>query len=90
MSIKASLLLGFFLVAASLLHGGIYSAGHDFVMNRFTGRFEFVPADDEDEDATEAVNRHVATCALTSLRPGVRVARTGAAHRLRRAARGGR
>ena len=52
MSVRAVLLLGLFLVAAALLHGGIYSAGQDFVLNRFTGRFEFVPAEEEDEGTT--------------------------------------
>jgi hypothetical protein len=88
MSVKAVLLLGTFLVVAGLLHGGIYSAGHDFIVNRFTGRFEFVPADGDEEGGMEAIAQH--GCALTSLGPGVRVARTGAAHRGRRAARVGR
>jgi len=52
MSVRAVFLLGLFLVAAALLHGGIYSAGQDFVLNRFTGRFQFVPAEDEDEGST--------------------------------------
>jgi hypothetical protein len=51
MSMRSAFLLGLFLLAAALLHGGIYSAGHDFVMNRFTGWYEFVPAD-EDEEGT--------------------------------------
>ena len=33
MSARAALILGFFLVVAALAHGGIYSAGHDFVVN---------------------------------------------------------
>ena len=45
MSMRSAFLLGLFLLAAALVHGGIYSAGHDFVMNRFTGWYEFVPAD---------------------------------------------
>jgi len=56
MSVRAVLLLGLFLVAAALLHGGIYSAGQDFVLNRFTGRFQFVPAEDEDEETTPTRN----------------------------------
>ena len=52
MSVRAVILLGLFLVAAALVHGGIYSAGQDFVLNRFTGRFQFVPAEEEDEGTT--------------------------------------
>ena len=52
MSVRAVLLLGLCLVAAALVQGGIYSAGQDFVLNRFTGRFQFVPAEDEEEDTT--------------------------------------
>ncbi len=52
MSVRAVLLLGLFLVAAALVHGGIYSAGQDFVVNRFTGQFQFVPAEEEDEGTT--------------------------------------
>ena len=52
MSVRAVLLLGLFLVAAALLHGGIYSAGQDFVLNRFTGQFQFVPTEEEDEGTT--------------------------------------
>ena len=56
MSARAAFVLGLFLVLAAVVHGGVYSAGHDFVVNRFTGNWEFVPADDyeEGEDA-----RHV-------------------------------
>jgi|GEM_PF-6331299 len=43
MSVRAAFVLGILLVAAALLHGGIYTAGHDFVLNRFTGWYEFVP-----------------------------------------------
>ena len=49
MSARAAFVLGLFLVLAAAVHGGVYSAGHDFVMNRFTGNWEFVPADDYDE-----------------------------------------
>ena len=52
MSVRTVILLGLFLVAAALVHGGIYSAGQDFVLNRFTGRFQFVPAEEEDEETT--------------------------------------
>jgi hypothetical protein len=52
MSVRAVLLLGLFLVAAAFAHGGIYSAGQDFVVNRFTGQFQFVPAEEEDEGTT--------------------------------------
>ena len=52
MSVRAALVLGFSLVAAALLHGGFYAAGHDFVVNRFTGWYEFVPADDLSEEST--------------------------------------
>ena len=52
MSARAALVLGVFLVAAAVLLGGIYTAGQDFVVNRFTGAYEFVPADDVDDEAT--------------------------------------
>ncbi len=52
MTARAAFLLGLFLVLAALVHGGFYAAGHDFVVNRFTGRFQFVPAQDEDEADT--------------------------------------
>jgi hypothetical protein len=52
MTVRSALVLGLLLIVAALVHGGLYTAGHDFVVNRFTGRYEFVPADDEgDEDA---------------------------------------
>ena len=50
MSARAAIVLGLFLVVAAFVHGGLYSAGHDFVMNRFTGHYEFVPPDDYDDD----------------------------------------
>ncbi|MFN8543369.1 MAG: hypothetical protein U0807_04090 [Candidatus Binatia bacterium] len=51
MNARTAAVLGFFLVVAAVVHGGIYTAGHDFVVNRFTGAFEFVPAGEgEDED----------------------------------------
>ncbi len=49
MSAKAALVLGTCLLLAALVHGGIYAAGHDFVVNRFTGHFEFVPSDEIEE-----------------------------------------
>jgi hypothetical protein len=58
MSARAALILGFFLVLAALVHGGIYSAGHDFVVNRFTGYYEFVPSDDAEEAADAIRTRH--------------------------------
>src|SRR5438874_11226607 len=65
MTARAAVLLGLFLVLAALVHGGFYAAGHDFVVNRFTGRFQFVPAEDEDE-ANSPVR---SVRALTSRRP---------------------
>lgn len=50
MTVRSALVLGVLMVMAALVHGGIYSTGHDFVVNRFTGRYEFVPADDTGED----------------------------------------
>jgi len=58
MSARAAFVFGLFLVVAAVVHGGVYSAGHDFVVNRFTGAWEFVPADDY-EDGDDA--RHVRT-----------------------------
>jgi hypothetical protein len=69
MTARAAFLLGLFLVLAALVHGGFYAAGQDFVVNRFTGRFQFVPAEDEDEANTPV--RSVRT--LTSSRPEARV-----------------
>ena len=43
MSVRAALVLAICLILAALLHGGLYAPGHDFVVNRFTGRFQFVP-----------------------------------------------
>ncbi|HJQ84762.1 MAG TPA: hypothetical protein VKA21_11835 [Candidatus Binatia bacterium] len=72
MSVRAVFVLGLFLLLAALLHGGIYTAGHDFVVNRFTGRFEFVPAEDELEDE----QLPVAARALTAEKAGARVERS--------------
>jgi hypothetical protein len=82
MSTRATVLLGLFLVVAALVHGGIYSAGHDFVVNRFTGAFEFVPAEDEEEDTGMPVVAAGRLRALTCSGPGARVPRLG---RVRRA-----
>jgi len=71
MSVRVTLLLGIFFVAAALAHGGIYSAGHDFVVNRFTGWYQFVPA----EDAEDEASRPVGCSAARTLRldvPGTR------------------
>ncbi len=54
MSARAALILGFFFVVAALAHGGIYTAGHDFVVNRFTGYHQFVPSE-EPEEASEPI-----------------------------------
>ncbi|HLK10407.1 MAG TPA: hypothetical protein VKW76_03425 [Candidatus Binatia bacterium] len=51
MTVRAAFVLGLFLVAAAAVHGGLYAPGHDFVVNRFTGSFQFVPADEGDEDS---------------------------------------
>jgi hypothetical protein len=73
MSARAAIVLGFFLVVAALVHGGLYAPGHDFVVNRFTGRYEFVPADDYDDDE-EAHHVHVRwPRALTSRGAAARV-----------------
>jgi len=69
MTARAAFLLGLFLVLAALVHGGFYAAGHDFVVNRFTGRFQFVPAQDEDEADTPVGSAR----ALTPRRPEARV-----------------
>jgi hypothetical protein len=47
MTTRAALVLGLCLVFAALVHGGIYGAGHDFIVNRFTGEYVFVPSEDE-------------------------------------------
>lgn len=70
MSARAAFVLGVFLVLAALAHGGFYAAGHDFVVNRFTGQYEFVPGDDEGGDDAMATR----TCrSLTSRRAVARV-----------------
>ena len=67
MSARAAFVLGLFMLLAALVHGGIYSAGHDFVVNRFTGQFHFVPAEDEDEEQAP-IDAHT----LTAPRAGAR------------------
>ena len=52
MGTRAALVIGFFATLASLLHGGIYAPGQDFIVNRFTGAVRFVPAEDADDAAT--------------------------------------
>jgi hypothetical protein len=72
MSARAAFVLGFFLVAAAIVHGGVYTAGQDFIVNRFTGVYEFVPADDYD-DGEDVHHAHVRLRTLTSRRPAARV-----------------
>jgi hypothetical protein len=83
MSVPAALVLGFFLLLAALVHEGVYTAGHDFVVNRFTGTYEFVPGEDGDEWSDEACDARAvgrSRCTLTSLDPA---ARFGVPHRRR-------
>jgi len=62
MSARAAFVLGLFLVIAAIVHGGLYSAGHDFVVNRFTGAYEFVPSDEYEEgDDAHRVRLHTLT-----------------------------
>src|SRR5262245_53964936 len=68
MRTRAAFVLGMFILLAAIAHGGIYSAGHDFVVNRFTGQFEFVPAEDDEEQTPIEAAR-----ALTARRAGARV-----------------
>jgi hypothetical protein len=58
MSVRTAFVLGLFAVLAALALGGIYTAGSDFVVNRFTGAWEYVPADEGYED--DATMRDVA------------------------------
>lgn len=57
MTARAAFVLGVFLLLAALARGGLYTTGHDFVVNRFTGRFQFVPAEDEGDETTAPVRR---------------------------------
>ena len=62
MSARAAFVLGSFIVIAALAHGGVYSAGHDFIVNRFTGDWEFVPAEDYEEgDEARRIRLHTLT-----------------------------
>ena len=72
MSARAAFVLGIFLVAAAIAHGGLYSAGQDFIVNRFTGVYEFVPADDYD-DGEDVHHAHVRFRTLTSRRVAARL-----------------
>jgi hypothetical protein len=77
MSARVALILGLALILAALVHGGIWSAGNDFVMNKFTGEYEFVPPDDEgDWDGGVAWHAHRGgpACTLTALGAAGRVA----------------
>ena len=79
MTARAALVLGICLILAALVHGGLYAPGHDFVVNRFTGHFHFVPSEDdvwgdEDEGVDDARCR-----VLTSKNPPDRV--SGLYHR---------
>ena len=78
MSARAAFVLGLFILLAALVHGGIYAPGHDFIVNRFTGWFAFVPSDEEEDD--ESGVGHAACRALTSTVPP---ARFGGLHRRR-------
>ena len=53
MGTRAALVIGLFVALASLLHGGIYAPGQDFIVNRFTGAVRFVPAEDAEDASTE-------------------------------------
>ena len=68
MRTRAAFVLGLFILLAALVHGGLYSAGHDFVVNRFTGEFRFVPADEDIDDETPVDTAR----ALTARRAGAR------------------
>jgi hypothetical protein len=72
MSVRAALVLGFFILLAALVHGGLYAPGHDFVMNRFTGWFVFVPSEDEEWDDEEGGVNCAVCRALTSKGPADR------------------
>lgn len=91
MTVRAAFVLGLFLLLAALVRGGFYSAGHDFVVNRFTGQFEFVPAGEEEEEEGAALPtqaRSDGRRTLTSRRPGVRVDRPGPQDALREVSTG--
>jgi hypothetical protein len=79
MSARAAFVLGFFIVLAALVHAGLYVPGHDFVMNRFTGWFAFVPSEDEEWDDDSGVGN--ATCRALTFR--IPPARFGGLHHRR-------
>ena len=79
MSVRVAVVLGISIVLAALVHGGIYAPGQDFVVNRFTGWFTFVPSEDEEWEDEDGVSG-ARGCALTSRRPPDRF---GALHRRR-------
>ena len=85
MSARGAFVLGLFLLAAALARGGIWAPGHDFVVNRFTGEYRFVPAEDEAEEERQPVATH----SLTARRTGARFDRSvrGAAWRAIRVGR---
>ena len=60
MSARAAFVLGVCLMIAALLHGGVWAPGHDFIVNRFTGRFVFVPSNDPPEEDATDVPTHAA------------------------------
>jgi len=68
MSARAAFVLGLFILLAALVHGGIYVAGRDFVVNRFTGEFRFVPAEDEGDEDRQPVAAHTLTARGTGAR----------------------
>ena len=73
MSARAALVLGIFLLLAALVHGGLYAPGHDFVMNRFTGSFQFVPSEDEEYDDEEGgVNDALCRASTSATSAGMR------------------
>jgi hypothetical protein len=75
MSVRAAVILGIFILLAALVHGGLYAPGRDFVMNRFTGWFAFVPGEDEEWDDEEGGVNDAVCRALTSRRPPDNVVR---------------
>jgi hypothetical protein len=62
MSGWAAFVLGMFLVAAAVLHGGIWAAGNDFVVNRYTGAYEFVPSDEDDAALRTPAHHRTRVC----------------------------
>jgi hypothetical protein len=58
MTVRAALVLGLLLIAAAFVRGGLWAPGHDFIVNRFTGEYQFVPADDYEDEASPAPARH--------------------------------